>query len=177
MAITRGTTVPLILDLVFLVVEVWPIGLQLKADVVARIKHHGRGERHGHLPGAPIQVEVASGADVHVHAARRIVIIAILSFHRSSPMSWSPGRRTASPTFDDDRWRRTASNRYPDTDIGLRPSVAHPANIKAPSPVSSSLFIKSPYPCDVVSGSRPEPSRRFSLGGTGRNTIGSVEQA
>ena len=52
MAITTGTTVPLILDLVFIVVEVGSIGLHLKADVVARIEHHGGGERHGHLPGS-----------------------------------------------------------------------------------------------------------------------------
>src|SRR4029077_3721282 len=128
-----------VLDLVFIVVEIWPIGLQLKADVVARIQHQGGGERHGHLPGAPIQVEVASGADVHVHAARRIVMIAILililSFLRSSPMSWSPRRWTSSRSLSDHRWRRTASNRYPDTDI--RTATVCRASPKHQDPESS----------------------------------------
>ena len=49
-AMSVGPAMALILAPVFLVVEVWPIGLQLKADIVARIENHGGGERHGDLP-------------------------------------------------------------------------------------------------------------------------------
>src|SRR5688572_20707340 len=90
-----GTTIPFVLDLVFFVVEIWPIRLQFKANVVAVIKHQGRRERHADLPASPIHVKVASGTDVHIHAARRIVLIAILGFFGSSPMCRCPGRRAA----------------------------------------------------------------------------------
>jgi hypothetical protein len=77
----------------------------------------------------------------------------------------------------------TGGGALPPTDTptptwGLRPSVAHPASIKAPSPVSSSVFfISPPDRRELVSSRFPEPWRRLSLGGTGWHTSGSVEQA
>ena len=46
---------PLVLDPVLIVINIWSIGLKLKADVVAGIEHHGGGERHNPLPGASRQ--------------------------------------------------------------------------------------------------------------------------
>lgn len=54
MAMLLETIVPLVLDLVFFVVEVGRIGIQFETDVVALIEHHLGGERRGHLPGASI---------------------------------------------------------------------------------------------------------------------------
>jgi hypothetical protein len=66
----------------------------------------------------------------------------------------------------------------PTPTLGLRPSVAHPASIRAPSPVSSSVFFISPPDlCELVRSRFPVPWRSLSLGGSGGNTIGSVEQA
>ena len=61
-----------------------------------------------------------------------MIVIAILSFLRSSPMSWSPGRRAASRTLDDDRWRRTASYRHSDTDMGTGPVCRAPRKHQGP---------------------------------------------
>ena len=83
-------TMPPILNSVFIVVAIGLIGLQLKADILVRIEYHGGGKRHGHLPIAPIQIKVASCSDIEIHTARRIVVIAIPGFLRSSPRELEP---------------------------------------------------------------------------------------
>jgi hypothetical protein len=97
------------------------IGFQFKADIIARVEYHGGGKRHRHLPIAPIQIKVAPCSDIEIHTTRRIVIIAVPNLLRSSPMRWGPRRRAASRSLNNDRWRRTASDRYPNTDMGTAP--------------------------------------------------------
>jgi hypothetical protein len=100
-------------------IGIGPAGVHLEGDIATNANMNVRRERHTHLPGTPLIIEVKPATGVKIHIGRRIIPVVML---RPTPM----GRRPRWGSFLIDRGAGGRGRRIAYDDYASRAPQYHP---------------------------------------------------